>query len=121
MNGGHDERSERRLHEFAAMLRDAKIPSEQCLRGRGAQANDDFRLQRGDFRVKPWPARLRRKRFAWRFATGRKLCSLWRGHEGRQAIPPVGKVVVQMRSKFFWPQGLDAKASRQECRGSGKR
>ena len=57
MNGGHDERGERRLHEFAAMLRHAKIPSEQRLRGGGAQANDDFRLQRSDFRVKPWPAR----------------------------------------------------------------
>lgn len=57
MDGGHKERCERRFHEFAAMLRDAEVPAEERLGRGGAEANDDFRPERGDFGIEPRPAR----------------------------------------------------------------
>lgn len=57
MDCSHYERCERRLHQPAAVLRNAKIPSKQRLCGRCAEANDDFWPQCGDFRIEPGPAR----------------------------------------------------------------
>ncbi len=56
MHGGHDVRRECGFHEFAATLRDAKFAVEQCLRGRGAEADDDLRPEQRDFGFEQRPA-----------------------------------------------------------------
>ncbi len=50
MHGGHYDGRERRFQELAALLGDAKVAAEKGLRRGGAEANDYFRTQLGDFR-----------------------------------------------------------------------
>ena len=67
------------LEHFAALLRHPKASSEQRS-GRGrAQAHDQFRVDRGQFSFKPWPA-------------GLDVRHLWRGVDA--ALSPLGETKV---------------------------
>lgn len=56
VDGCGDARCELGIDKFAAMLSDAEGTAEQRLRGGGAEADDDARLQARDFRIKPGTA-----------------------------------------------------------------
>lgn len=56
MGGGHHDGREWGFQELAAMLGDAKIATQQGLCRGGAEANNYFRMERGDFGVEPRPA-----------------------------------------------------------------
>jgi len=49
----HHQGRELKLQKLAAMLGDPEIAAEQRLGRSGAQADDNLRLQEGDFRIKP--------------------------------------------------------------------
>src|SRR5205823_5881803 len=57
MHGRRDERRERRLHELAAMLRDAELAAEERLRGGRAETGEHLRLYDLDLRLEPRMAR----------------------------------------------------------------
>src|SRR3954462_11164015 len=56
MNRGRDEGRQLGLEELAALLRDAKGLTQQPLRRRRAEADDDLWLDVGDLCLKPRPA-----------------------------------------------------------------
>lgn len=53
MHGGHHDGREWRFQELAATLGDAKVAAQQGLRRGGAEANDNFRTECGDFGIEP--------------------------------------------------------------------
>jgi hypothetical protein len=64
MHGGHYDGRERGFQELAAMLSDAKVATQQGLCCGGAEANNYFRMECGDFGFEPRPA-------------GRYFCCIW--------------------------------------------
>src|SRR4029078_6077448 len=56
MPGGGHPRRERRRDERPALFRDFEALAEQRLRGGGAEAHEDPRLDQRDLGFEPWPA-----------------------------------------------------------------
>ncbi len=57
MHSGDNVRCEFVRDQFSASFRHFERTTQQALRGRRTQANDDFRLDNGDFGFQPRPAR----------------------------------------------------------------
>jgi len=53
VEGGEDVGGVRALHEFAARHGDAEVRSKERLGGGRAEADDDFRVDRGDLPLQP--------------------------------------------------------------------
>src|SRR5581483_1211933 len=58
MHRGHYMGGERRSHKLSSITRYAELLSEQSLRGSRAKTDQHGRLNGGEFRIQPWPARV---------------------------------------------------------------